>query len=266
MLPAMAASAAGKSLLESMRDKKAAAAAQAEAAAQEVAAQEHPHTPQTKRQKTAGPNSQSKQKAPQVAKPLAQAPQVAKSMAQAPQVAKPMAQAPQVAKPVAQPDLEAQSVASTEAAEMSQSVDASSQACLGVEPLCNDVAKQRRANWAKFMRSQEPAVSRSAKSDKMPADAALKLLAAGHEEKSWFNLWCEAGGSWGKCLAMFEESRATIKRTSGIDAWLTRDQLVDLYKSEAVGDAIRTKKLKDGRFTVPSLFIHMCTCLKIIFI
>ena len=246
---------AGQTLLAAMREKaakKAAAAAQAAAAAAAQAAaaaeaqQAHPETPHSKRQRTAAsPKSKEKWKGPRKAQPEAQPD------------AKPKAQLSQDSrKPApATPTESCASPTSIESKALSSSDTWTGESAS--TPLSNDDPQKRRANWAKFMRSQEQGSQRANRSDKMPADAALRLLAAGHDDKAWFNLWCQAGGSWGRCLAIMEESRATIKRTSGIDAWLTFDQLVDLYKSEVVAKAIRTKKLQDGRFTVP-LCLFIC--------
>ena len=104
-------------------------------------------------------------------------------------------------------------------------------------------AKERRAFWAKYIRSLTPNTSRECKIDKCPGNIQMKMLGA-HERSYYFQLWCQHEEKWCRVKVWEEHYKLEMKADKTKVQWLTRGQLMKLYEDEEVVEALVQAKLK----------------------
>ena len=101
---------------------------------------------------------------------------------------------------------------------------------------------QKRAAWAKYVRSFETASQRpNPRSETNPESVSLKIVSLA-EKKAWFPVWFCKDCSWGKVIVTEEFQQLVMNSTELSHQWLTEGQLIDLYKSETVAKAITAVK------------------------
>ena len=106
--------------------------------------------------------------------------------------------------------------------------------------------KERRGRWAEYMRSLQKAGERGPKSEKMPEELAHRMIS--HQEKlAWYPVWLENNRKWSsvRCCESFQ--RIVKSSEVGVEAWLCRSQIADLYKSPEIADAILKEKELDAK-------------------
>ena len=87
----------------------------------------------------------------------------------------------------------------------------------------------------------------------------MKMLSGGNESKVyWFQIWQSAGCSSTNVCACEEFSRLQIDEKSKAVAWMTADQIGDLYKNETVKQAIVQKKASDPKSWKPHDEVPEC--------
>lgn len=92
--------------------------------------------------------------------------------------------------------------------------------------------------WASYSRSLAPASpGDSLRKERCPADVALKIASL-DERKRWFHIWLESNRSWGKAIATEEARKEQEKTQEHKKVWMTLDQCKNVFKSQAVGQAI----------------------------
>ena len=100
----------------------------------------------------------------------------------------------------------------------------------------------RRAAWASYIRTLEPATKRGCKTEKCPEGIALQIIAGGDKMRTqYFNLFYKYE-EWGRVVASEEHMKIVSTCTRTIDCWLTAGQIMDLYKDEAVKNEIVKEK------------------------
>jgi hypothetical protein len=100
----------------------------------------------------------------------------------------------------------------------------------------------RRAAWASYIRTLEPAIKRGCKTDKCPEGIALQIIAGGEKMRTqYFNLFYKYE-EWGRVVASEEHMKIASICTRTMDCWLTAGQIMDLYKDEAVTNEIVKEK------------------------
>ena len=105
--------------------------------------------------------------------------------------------------------------------------------------------------WAAYKRTfqlpesgtSEQVKETKAYKEKCPLSESLRILGNIEEESRWFDLWLKGNRKWAK--ALFEERQRLEKEKTEKKnhAWLTFGQLLKLYKSSTVAEAIRDSKL-----------------------
>jgi len=101
----------------------------------------------------------------------------------------------------------------------------------------------RRAAWASYIRTLEPATKRGCKTEKCPEGIALQIIAGGDKMRTqYFNLFYKYE-EWGRVVASEEHMKIVSNCTRTIDCWLTSGQIMDLYKDEAVKNEIIKEKI-----------------------
>ena len=105
--------------------------------------------------------------------------------------------------------------------------------------------------WAAYKRTfqlpesgtSEQVKETKAYKEKCPLSESLRILGNIEEESRWFDLWLKGNRKWAK--ALFEERQRLEKEKTPKKnhAWLTFGQLLKLYKSSTVAEAIRDSKL-----------------------
>ena len=109
-----------------------------------------------------------------------------------------------------------------------------------------DSKQQRAASWAKCQRSLQDAGKtkpeyggeRSKRSDKCPAHILSQL--SGQEEKLfYFHLWVNCGEKWAAVQIYEEHHFRTIAASEDVEAWLTRAQMAEIWKDDAVITAMQ---------------------------
>ena len=100
----------------------------------------------------------------------------------------------------------------------------------------------RRAAWASYIRTLEPATKRGCKTEKCPEGIALQIIAGGDKMRTqYFNLFYKYE-EWGRVVASEEHMKIASICTRTMDCWLTAGQIMDLYKDEAVKNEIVKEK------------------------
>ena len=100
----------------------------------------------------------------------------------------------------------------------------------------------RRAAWASYIRTLEPATKRGCKTEKCPEGIALQIIAGGDKMRTqYFNLFYKYE-EWGRVVASEEHMKIVSTCTRTMDCWLTAGQIMDLYKDEAVKNEIIKEK------------------------
>ena len=100
----------------------------------------------------------------------------------------------------------------------------------------------RRAAWASYIRTLEPATKRGCKTEKCPEGIALQIIAGGEKmRQQYFNLFYKHE-EWGKVVASEEHMKIASTCTRTMDCWLTAGQIMDLYKDEGVKNEIIKEK------------------------
>ena len=100
----------------------------------------------------------------------------------------------------------------------------------------------RRAAWAAYIRTLEPATKRGCKTEKCPEGIALQIIAGGEKmRQQYFNLFYKHE-EWGKVVASEEHMKIASTCTRTMDCWLTAGQIMDLYKDEGVKNEIIKEK------------------------
>ena len=108
------------------------------------------------------------------------------------------------------------------------------------EPLATEV---RKRTWAEYIRTLNPALERGSRSRKCPHDILCKLHSLA-DRQQYFKIWIEHGGDWAK-VELAEEHAHTEKKTAAtVMAWLTEDQMADLYTSKVVVAELKKAKLE----------------------
>ena len=101
----------------------------------------------------------------------------------------------------------------------------------------------RRAAWASYIRTLEPATKRGCKTEKCPEGIALQIIAGGDKMRTqYFNLFYKYE-EWGRVVASEEHMKIVSTCTRTMDCWLTAGQIMDLYKDEAVKNEIIKEKI-----------------------
>ena len=98
----------------------------------------------------------------------------------------------------------------------------------------------RRAKWAQYCRTLEPAEKKGSTTEKCPNHMAEKIAGI-HEKQYYFAIWTSEG-SWGKICVLEEHIRIEANRDEKKYKWLTEAQLMDLYKDEeCVKELVKSK-------------------------
>ena len=103
---------------------------------------------------------------------------------------------------------------------------------------------EKRAKWAAYNRTFSAAGHRQSRTEKVPEEIALRIAAdaSGVQTASWFNIWLQHGGSWGKVNVWQRHVNQEISTTSEVEAWLTASQITDLYKCPDISAALVAEK------------------------
>ena len=98
--------------------------------------------------------------------------------------------------------------------------------------------EQFKRTWHGDPRTAEDAKKRDDKTEKAPAEIAERMK-SGESQDSWMKVWLSRGGSWLKAEAS-QTKRDEDEDVEGTTrAWLTEDQMEELYKSKIVVAALK---------------------------
>jgi len=118
-------------------------------------------------------------------------------------------------------------------------------------PIKVELTKEaRRAEWMKFQRTLETDKGGNRGVEKCPA-AVLTQIKSLKDKQSWFNIWLDSDGSWGKVELKEDISRSHVDTGETAVAWLTEGQLADHYKDINIAAAIVAKKRTDDNSWKP---------------
>lgn len=100
--------------------------------------------------------------------------------------------------------------------------------------------KERKARWAEYMRTLVPRAEGTrgpVGNEKVPEELSHKLMSPS-EKKLWYPIWIENYRKWANVKLTETFLQTTRETETGLQAWMTRSQLVDLHKDEEIADAV----------------------------
>ena len=117
------------------------------------------------------------------------------------------------------------------------------------------VGKSRAAIRASFFRSipgrrVDPRITQGRVGDRSnqpnyaPHEIAVQIVSK-KDEEWWLQVWCANDMSWGKVQTWVDKRKDQIKEGKTKYAFLTFDQMVDVYKNKAVAEGVKQACMKD---------------------
>ena len=104
--------------------------------------------------------------------------------------------------------------------------------------------KEQRAAWMRFHRSRQSSTgTRAGRSEKCPVHILKTMDENPLKVHQYFDLWAGSSESWGKVVLWEEQFKRDTESSALKEAWLTKAQLLEIYKVEAVVEGIITKKV-----------------------
>ena len=112
--------------------------------------------------------------------------------------------------------------------------------------------------WAEFFRGLTPAGERGARREKAPPDVVTACSESLGQKKAWF-LRFVCGGTWCVAHAIYEVAEINRTKTRGKCAWLTADQIFQIYHNTAVRDSVVAKCKQNPKQWRYHPFVPECT-------
>ena len=112
--------------------------------------------------------------------------------------------------------------------------------------------------WAEFLRGLTPAGERGARREKAPPDVVTACSKSLGQKKAWF-LRFVCGGTWCVAHAIYEVAEINRTKTRGKCAWLTADQIFQIYHNTAVRDSVVAKCKQNPKQWRYHPFVPECT-------
>ena len=107
--------------------------------------------------------------------------------------------------------------------------------------------KDRAQKWAEYVRSLNPATVRMGRTMKCPEEILLKMVGC-HERSYYFQIWMHNNCNWGDVVVFEEHLREQRAGRHTTKAWLTEDQMVDVFKNpDVVSELIRVYSQESKR-------------------